>query len=169
MKNKPDIPRAPHHSSPYRAGTPRRPYRIWMSGSVAVVMAALLPLRNSTASLVDALGGSLRHSRFSVIETVKRIEETALRHGLTVLARTGGDRPVIVLASSAGGTLVVMNEGNSQPDVPLSVQVRESHGGGADVWISAGPSQFGDEWRDLPAALAHDLVSLPSLVDSALG
>lgn len=169
MKYKPDTHCAPHRSVPYRAGTPRRPYRVWMSGSVAVVMAALLPLRNSNASPVDALGGSLRHSRFSVIETVKRIEETALRHGLTVLARTGGDRPVIVLASSAGGTLVVMNEGNPQPDVPLSVQVLESQDGGADVWISAGPSQFGDEWRDLPAALAHDLASLPGLVDSALG
>ena len=111
----------------------------------------------------------MRHSRFSVIETVKRIEETALRHGLTILARTSGERPVIVLASSAGGTLVVMNEGSPQPDVPLSVQVRESQGGGADVWISASPLQFGDEWHDLPAALTHDLASLPGLVDSALG
>ena len=167
MKTKPAIHRAFHHSVPGR--TPRRPYRLWMSGSVAVVMAALLPVRNAAASSSDGVGGSVRHSRFSVIETVKRIEETALRHGLTVLARTGGDRPVIVLASSAGGTLVVMNEGSPQPDVPLSVQVRESQGGGADVWISASPLQFGDEWRDLPAALARDLVSLPALVDSALG
>ena len=167
MKTKPAIHRAFHHSVPGRA--PRRPYRLWMSGSVAVVMAALLPVRNAAASPIDGFGGSVRHSRYSVIETVKRIEETALLHGLTVLARTGGDRPVIVLASSAGGTLVVMNEGNPQPDVPLSVQVRESQGGGADVWISASPLQSGDEWRDLPAALARDLVSLPALVDSALG
>ena len=169
MNIKPASEHVPRHSVPYRAGMPRRPYRLWMSGSVAVVMAAVLPMRNATASLAETLGGSLRHSRFSVNETVKRIEETALRHGLTVLARTDRDRPVIVLASSAGGTLVVMNEGNPQPDVPLSVQVRESQDGGADVWISAGPSQFGDEWRDLPAALARELVSLPSLVDTALG
>jgi len=169
MNIKPVTYRAPRHSVPHRGATPRRPYRLWMSGSVAVVMAALLPMRNTSANPSDTFAGSVRHSRFSVMETIKRIEEAALRHGLTVLARTGGDRPVIVLASSAGGTLVVMNEGNSQPDVPLSVQVRENQGGGADVWISAGPSQLGDEWRDLPAALAHDLVSLPSLVDSALG
>ena len=169
MNTKPVTQHASDHSVPYRAEMPRRPYRLWMSGSVAVVMAAVLPMRNATASPIETLGGSLRHSRFSVIETVKRIEEAAMQHGLTVLARTGGDRPVIVLASSAGGTLVVMNEGNPQPDVPLSVQVRESQGGGADVWISAGPSQFGDEWRDLPAALARDLVSLPGLVESALG
>ena len=169
MNNMLDIQRAPHRSVPYRAGAFRRPYRLWMSGSVAVVMAALVPMRDATSGQSETLRGSLRHSRFSVIETVKRIEEAAFLHGLTVLARTGGDRPVIVLASSAGGTLVVMNEGNSQPDVPLSVQVRENHGGGADVWISAGPPQSGDEWRDLPAALAHDLLCLPDLVDSALG
>ena len=146
----------------------RRPFRLWMTGSFAVVMAALIPLREAgsdeRSSPWRTLRHSLRHSRFDVLETVRRIEAAALGQGLSVLARVGGDRPVIVLASSMGGTPVVMQEADSQPDVPLSVRVRAGTEGGADVLIATD----WQAWAGLPAAAADDLASLPALVELAL-
>ena len=142
----------------------RRPFRHWMTGSFAVVMAALIPLREAGADERSSTSRMVRHSRFDVLETVQRIEAAALGQGLSVLARVGGDRPVIVLASSMGGTPVVMQEADSQPDVPLSVRVRAGTEGGADVLIATD----WQAWAGLPAAAADDLASLPALVELAL-
>lgn len=142
----------------------RRPFRLWMTGSFAVVMAALIPLREVGAEERASTLRMVRHSRFDVLETVHRIEAAALVQGLSVLARVGGDRPVIVLASSMGGTPVLMQNADSQPDVPLSVFVRAAAEGGADVLIAIdSPS-----WSSLPAAVAVDLARLPQLVERAL-
>jgi hypothetical protein len=78
---------------------------------------------------------------------------------------------MLVLASSVGGTPVVMQEADSQPAVPLSLMVREGSQGGADVWIAAAPSAASDArrlWEDLPMAVADDLDALPGMVDRAL-
>ena len=142
----------------------RRPFRLWMTGSFAVVMAALIPLREVGAEERSGSLRMVRHSRFDVLETLQRIEAAAVGQGLSVLARVGGDRPVIVLASSMGGTPVVMQNADSQPDVPLSVLVRAGTEGGADVLIATDSAA----WSGLPAAAADDLASLPQLVDRAL-
>ena len=146
-----------------------RPFRLWMTGSLAVVMAALVPLRDVSDTERSHLMRLLRHSRFGVNETVLRIEQSARQHGLSVLARMSGARPVIVLASSVGGTLVVMNGATSALDVPLSVMVRPAVGGGADVLMTAGSPAGTEHWRELPQAVADDLAALPALVDRALG
>src|SRR5688572_7485509 len=91
----------------------RRPFRLWMTGSLAVVMAAVVPLRDASESERSHAMKLLRHSRFDVSETMQRIELAARDRGLSVLARVSGARPVLVLASSIGGTLVVMNEADS--------------------------------------------------------
>ena len=142
----------------------RRPFRLWMTGSFAVVMASLIPLREVGAEERSGSLRMVRHSRFDVLETLQRIEAAAVGQGLSVLARVGGDRPVIVLASSMGGTPVVMQNADSQPDVPLSVLVRAGTEGGADVLIATDSAA----WSGLPAAAADDLASLPQLVDRAL-
>ena len=142
----------------------RRPFRLWMSGSFAVVMAALIPLREVGAEERSSTLRTVRHSRFDVLETVQRIEAAARVQGLSVLARVGGDRPVIVLASSMGGTPVVMQDADSQPDVPLSVLVRAGTEGGADVLIATDAQR----WSGLPLAAADDLAALPGLVELAL-
>ena len=142
----------------------RRPFRLWMTGSFAVVMAALIPLREAGAEERSSALRVLRHSRFDVPETLQRIELAARGEGLSVLARVGGDRPVIVLASSMGGTPVVMQDADSPPHVPLSVLVLACTEGGADVLIAIDAQR----WSGLPLVAAHDLAALPGLVERAL-
>ena len=55
----------------------QRPFRLWMTGSLAVVMAAMIPLRDVPDSKRSELLRALRHSRFGVNETVLRIENSA--------------------------------------------------------------------------------------------
>jgi hypothetical protein len=145
----------------------RRPFRLWMTGSLAVVMAAMIPMRDVSES--DRLQAMrlLRHSRFDVSETVQRIEAAARDRGLPVLALMPGARPVLVLASSVGGTLVVMQEADSNPAMPLSVMVRAGAGGGSEVLVAAAnPAAHG--WPDLPSAVFADVQALPGLVERAL-
>lgn len=147
----------------------RLPFRLWMTGSLAVVMAALIPMRETTGSPRSASLRLLRHSPYGVGETLERIETAARGQGLQVLARLGGARSAIVLASSVGGTLVVMEEPDSQPAVPLGLLVRDDGSGGADVLgSSAGPAD-GRAWSELPEAVIRDVAALPRLVERALG
>jgi uncharacterized protein (DUF302 family) len=140
-----------------------------MTGSLAVVMAALLPVRDVSDNDRSSSKRVLRHSRFDVNETVLRIEQSARLHGLSVLARIDGLRPVIVLASSVGGTLVVMDGTTSALDVPLSVMVRAGEQGGSDVLITSASAAEPARWLELPPAVADDLAALPGLVERALG
>ena len=147
----------------------RRPFRLWMTGSLAVVMAAMIPLRDVSDVEGDSAMRVVRHSRYGVGETVQRIEAAARGRGQSVLALMSGERPVLVLASSIGGTPVVMDEADSHPEVPMSVMVREGSDGGADVLISSAPTADGPrDWQSLPAAVVDDLRALPGLVDRAL-
>ena len=60
----------------------KRPFRHWMTGSLAVVMAALGPMRMAQTSVRGGTLRLLRHSRFDVPETVLRIESAARARGL---------------------------------------------------------------------------------------
>lgn len=146
--------------------TLRTPFRLWMTGSLAVVMASLCTGRG----VLDAerLAQSmrvLRHSPYGVGETLRRIEAAAEARGLQVLARVGQQGPVIVLASAVGGTPVLMESADSAPDVPLSVQVVRSADGGADVLV---PQSLDSGWDGLPDRVADELAELPALLDRAL-
>lgn len=146
----------------------RKPLRFWMTGSLAVVMAALVTGRGTFDD--ERQNNSrrvVRHSRFGVDETALRIEAAARQVGQGVIARVEGETLVIVLASSIGGTPVVMSREGVQPDVPLSVHVRRSADGGADVLLGS-PAQMllGD---GVPARVAEELAALPGLLDRALG
>lgn len=160
------------HESPSGVIVPtevRRPFRLWMTGSLAVVIAAIMPLRDAAETERKSAMRVLRHSRFGVTETVQRIESAVRDRGLSVLALMPGERPVLVLASSIGGTLAVMDEADSRPAMPMSVMVRERSGGGSDVLIAAAPATgTAHGWQDLPAAVVDDLRELPALVERAL-
>lgn len=141
-----------------------------MSGSLAVVMAALCNGRVVTGedAVEERTAATLRvvhHSPYGVDETLRRIEALARERGQGVLLRVGGAEPVIVFASSIGGTPVLMDEADSSPDVPLAVQVREAAEGGAEVLIAAAAHA---DWRDLPQTVADEVAALPALVESAL-
>ena len=111
----------------------------------------------------------LRSSRFGVAETVKRIELAARDRGLSVLAMSGGDRALLVLASSVGGTPVVMAEVDSPLEVPLGLMVRRGHLGGADVLITSASAGLAPRvWQELPSAVVEDVQALPALIDRAL-
>jgi len=146
----------------------RRPARLWMTGSLAVVMMALMPGRFATGEERPRSAKVSRPSPYGVEETVQRIEATAVSDGLSVLVRLDGARPVIVLASSVGGTPVVMHESDPSPDMPLSVQVREGAHGATEVLITASADDRDSDWTELPAGAADDVARLPALLDRAL-
>lgn len=146
----------------------RRPFRLWMTGSLAVVMAVMIPLRGASGAERQHALRLLRHSPFDVSETLQRIELAALDRGLSVLARVPGVSPALVLASAIGGTLVVMHEAGSRPAMPLSVMVSAAAGGGADVMIAATGDDAANDWSELPASVVADLRALPGMVERAL-
>jgi uncharacterized protein (DUF302 family) len=111
----------------------------------------------------------VRHSRYTVGETVQRIEAMARGQGLPVIAKLDGERPLMVLGSSVGGTLAVMDDARTTPAMPLSLMVRERAGGGADVLVcSDRPPGTDGAWRDVPSQVFDDVLSLPALVAQAL-
>ena len=146
----------------------RRPARLWMTGSLAVVMAALMQGRVAAGEERPRTPRIARLSPYDVAETVQRIEAAARLDGLSVLVRIAGDRPMIVLASSVGGTPVVMHESDPSPDMPLSVQVREGAHGATEVLITASADDRDSDWTELPAGAADDVARLPALLDRAL-
>ena len=142
----------------------KQPFRFWMTGSAAVVMAALGMGRSAMANERHPLSQS---SRFRVAETVERIEACAGKHGLSVFTRVaaGGEHDahtLIVFASSTGGTPVLMEGPCAKPEVPLAVAVRPDPTGGAEVLFA------GSDWDDLPPSVARDLTELPIMVADAL-
>ena len=167
MKTNPFVQRFRSDSNPLITAESRRPFRLWMTGSLAVVMAAMVPLRDVDAAERKGLQ-LLRHSRFDVRETVQRLEAAARGHGLSVLARISGAQPVIVLACVAGGTLVVMEHADSPPTVPMSLLVHAVASGGADVCLTSRLRGRPADWHGVPSSVANDLAALPGWVARAL-
>ena len=149
-----------------------RPFRFWMTGCVAVVLAAVGGTR------VVAAERSLQStaSRYDVVETVERIEACARQHGLGVFARMAepasastiapefsrGQHAVIVFASGQGGTPVLMTAANARPDLALMLYVRDGPSGGVEVLMP------NEDWSGLPPDVAHDVAELPRVVAEAL-
>ena len=150
----------------------KKPFRFWMTSGVAIMVAAVSGGRSFAA---EERVSPTRLSRFSVSETVQRIEATAQRHGMHVLAclpqqvdtATGEAQPyMIVLESSQGGTPVQMETPDAQPDLLLSVYLKPGRQG-TEVFLHEGA--LGDLPEDLPAQVQIDLADLPAMLDEALG
>lgn len=152
-----------------------KPFRFWMTGGVAVVVAALGGRANAANDEQQPLMLTSL-SPYSVAETVQRIEAFAQQRGLPVLARvaqpspdSGDDtraRQVIVLESTQGGTPVLMNTANARPNLPLSVVVQRGLTGATEVLLPEGLL------KGLPAeasaAVQHDVARLPGVVAEAV-
>ncbi|CAN5504252.1 hypothetical protein BH09PSE5_BH09PSE5_34580 [soil metagenome] len=142
--------------------------RYWMSGGLAVVMAAL----GGNCFAADDRPSAVTSSRYDIIETANRIEASAARHGLSVFTRLrqspmiglDGDRRalMIVLECASGGTPVFMDGSSERPGLPLSVLLRVDERGSTQVMI---PTVW---WEDLPQQLAADVAGMPALVADAL-
>ena len=143
-------------------------FRLWMTGSLAVVMVALMPGRMSASE--DRLRSAKvsRQSPYGVEETMQRIEDAARVNGMSVLMRLDDGRHVIVLASSVGGTPVRMQSAGDAPEVPLARQVCQRPGGGAEVLMAACAEDTDTDWAELPSAVVDDLARLPGMLDRAL-
>jgi hypothetical protein len=146
----------------------KQPFRFWMTGSVAVVMAALGVGRGALAHERHPLS---QPSRFRVMETVERIAACAHKHGLSVFARLDNhpkfyeaerDATLLVFESAEGGTPVLMEGPASHPEVPLTVCVRSGPDGDTEVLFA------GSHWTDLPPNVTRELTELPVLVADAL-
>ena len=143
-----------------------KPFRIWMTGCVAVVMAALGTGRAYSAADAE---GFKRASRFGVAETVQRLQAGASSHGFSVFTslqhaatRDAASSTVIVFESSRGGTPVWMEQGSATPRLPLTLRVLLDAAGSTQVLMS---DSLPD---DFPADVAQDLVQLHGLVSDAL-
>ena len=101
----------PRPGVPPGSSEARSPFRFWMTGSLAVVMAAMIPLQDFDAALRLGSMRLIRHSRFGVAETLQRIEAAAQSQGLPVWARLGGSRSAIVLPGVLIGHGAVVGAG----------------------------------------------------------
>jgi len=149
----------------------KNPFRFWMTSGVAIMVAAANGGRSFAGEERLTLA---RVSPYDVSDIVQRIEKSAQRHGMHVLAClpqqvdaiTGESRYIIVLESSQGGTPVQMETPDAQPDLLLSVVLRRGVHGGTEVFLHQGAL------RDLPEGLSaqvqHDLADLPAMLDEAL-
>ena len=149
-----------------------RPFRFWMTGCVAVVLAAVGGTR------VVAAERSLQstNSRYGVVETVERIEACARQHGLGVFARMAepasastiapefsrGQHAVLVFASGPGGPPVRLTAAAARPDWVKPVLNPFYASGGVEVLMP------NEDWSGLPPDVAHDVAELPRVVAEAL-
>ena len=149
----------------------KNPFRFWMTSGIAIMVAAVSGGRSSAGE--ERLTRT-RVSRYGVSETVQRIEASAQRHGMHVLAclpqkldaLTDELHYMIVLESSQGGTPVQMETPDAQPDMLLSVFLRCGHEGGTEVFLHRGA--LGDLPEGLSAQVQLDLADLPAVLDEAL-
>lgn len=158
------------------------PLRIWRTGAVAVVLAALGgPGFADDLNAPDDVSLQCLSSPFDVDETVHRIGVSARHRGMPVFGcfeqRDGGvhivrnralanGSRVVVLESVQGGTPVLMaaaTAGGSAFELPLSIRVRPGGDGRSLVWVETlQPSA-----EALPG-LNRDLAALEAVVRDAL-
>jgi hypothetical protein len=156
----------------------KQPLRTWMTGCLAVVSLALGAQRAAWA--LEPAGaeprGAWKRSSHGLAETVQRLEASAQRHGLAVLARwlppalpPGAGQAgaaVLVFESHAGGTPVRMGGDGSQAELPLSLCIRSGPDGRAEVLL---PEARGvAAGAALPQEVLRELNRLPGLVADAL-
>jgi uncharacterized protein (DUF302 family) len=151
----------------------KKPFRFWMTSGVAIMVAAVSGSRSFAGE--DERLTLAKISRYGVSETVQRIEASAQRHGMHVLAClpqklnevTGESRYILVFESSQGGTPVMMKSEGAKPDLLLTLYLKQARtGGGTEVFLHQ------DALHDLPEGLSDqlqsDLAGLPAVVDEAL-
>ncbi|MCM5682017.1 hypothetical protein M8A51_21015 [Schlegelella sp. S2-27] len=136
--------------------------RFWMTGGLAVVMAAVSGdlVREPSTS-----GSTARYSQYDADETLRKLETAARGHGYTIFARLAatsaaaeaGRSMALVLGVPEGGTPVMVDEAAASIEVPLALTIVARPDGRTEVRVPGEPG--------LPIS---GLVPLSRLVDSAL-
>ncbi len=164
-------------------------FRFWMSGCAAIISLALAGFGDDLTEDgdIESKPGIWQVSRFDMAQTLQRLEACAPAHGFTVIAcwspkpasagsTHAGARTsrhavassagsVLVFATRAGGTPVLMNDERAVPDLPLSLRLRLRSDGRAEVLMPPDSLVYGP---DLPNEVIRELVELPNLVAQAL-
>jgi len=123
-------------------------------------------------------GVASRLSAYPVAETMRRIEETARRKGLTVFARIdhGGnardlgltmqEEQLIVFGDPRAGTPLMVARPLVGLELPLRVLVWQDPWG--RVWVSYNQSAFIAQRFGLPDGLEKNVAGVPGLIEEAL-
>lgn len=141
-----------------------KPWRFWLTGGIAAVLAAV----SQAPPRAEEVRTS-RLSRFSVKETIERIEQQARRDGMPVFARftaVAGAPSLLVLGSDAEHTLVLQHSLEAELALPLTVSVGPGDAGGAEVQFTDPGWVAGHD--GLPADLLARVAALPAMIDAAL-
>lgn len=137
--------------------------RMWLTGCLAVVMAAVSS-ELARAQLDRPSSGRL--SRYSPDETLRKLESAARGSGYSVLAkvdapaRTAATGTALVLGLPEGLTPVVVDEQRHRLDAPLALVVLPRPDGRAEVRMGTADAP--------PAGLPEAADRLAQVVDRAL-
>lgn len=146
-----------------------RRLRIWMTGCLAVVLAAVSGelVRPAAERVVTT-----RQSRYDADETLRKIERAARGHGYTIFARVSAPETgsalrslALVLGVDEGVTPVVVDEAGASIDAPLSLTIVALDNGRTEVRLPERAAWPGREGGGPPLP---GLVPLVSVVDAAL-
>jgi len=154
--------------------------RYWMTGCMALIL--LLAGRAPAREDGDE-GGSRRQwvtmtSRHDVSGTARLLERAARTHGLPVVARAEApvasdldhevaQAQVLVLGVQGGQTPAVQMQGDTAPDLPLRLWLRQRADGQTDVSF-ADPAELA-RWHGAPPGEWLDQMGvLPQIVQAAI-
>jgi len=147
--------------------TAEQPWRFWITGGLASVLAA--------AAQADARTESARsrQSRYGLRETAQRIELCARDRGLPLFAKLESSNKrsasecLLVLGSDAEHTPVLQSAPGAPLELPLTVRIVGLGEDGTEVRIARS-----GEWLaahdTVPRDVAAQLAALPGVVDAAL-
>ncbi len=159
--------------------------RYWISGCMALVLLAAGQASGRAESDSARRGWITRTSRFSVDETMAKLERAALERGISVFAKVdnnrapaalGGEavagehRPasqVLVLSTDDAGTPVMQSESQARIELPL--QIRVERGADGRTVVAVNDSSYLAEQGGAPSDVLSNVAALPGLIDSALG
>jgi uncharacterized protein (DUF302 family) len=155
-----------------RSTSRRTPLRLWMTGCVAVVMAAMGSnlARAKPEQAPDRTGRHALVSPYGVEETVSKIEAAASSHGLVVFAkRASGEQrqATLVLGFSGGVTPVMMGEHATDIELPLQIDVVRGADGRTEVRFHE-PWMWSGDGADAAPDELKAIQPLPALLQSAL-
>lgn len=158
--------------------------RYWISGCMALVLLAAGQASGRAESDSARRGWITRTSRFSVDETVAKLERAAQERGIAVFAKVDNRVPapvgsqaatsdqlpasqVLVLSADDSGTPVMQSESRARIELPLQIRVEQGPDGRTVVAVN--DSAYLAEQGGAPSDVLSNVAALPGLIDSALG
>ncbi len=144
------------------------PQRLWMTSSSAVIALGARAVGHGPRTVS-------RPSRFTLEETIRRLESHAARHGLRVFARvsvpahsgTRRQAAVLVLTQDASSVAVLHSKDMRTLLLPLAIEIDETPLGASEIYMQGDltPLQLG---KVLDTEMMGRISNLPRLVDAAL-